>query len=312
MLAFIVRVKTRALLLAAVAVLLTGGAAAAGTARSVAPRAAHPSGAHRAPAGPHRLLGAANAARVAAAAQTCSSYAAAAGWANNGSLVTASAVCMAESGGQASVYYCEATGHDGAYPPVACRGHYDRGLWQLNSAGQPGTTDVCAFTPQCNANAAYAVSDRGTSFAAWSVYANGGYARYVGDAQEAVSALASGTVASGVLGVCLARRQYAGNAPVVSGLCGTGVPQQQWSTLGGTIRRGQFCAAPASAAASAIVWLRRCNGLTWQQWTQSPTGQLRNTLTGGCLSDPGGSLAPGTRVTVAPCAAGPALTWWLS
>ena len=312
MLAFIVRVKTRALLLAAVAVLLTGGAVAAGTTPSAIPGAAHSSGAHRAAASPHGMQRVLNAAQVAAAAQTCTSYAAAAGWANNGSLVTASAVCMAESGGQASVYYCHATGHDGAYPPVACAGIYDRGLWQLDSAGQSGTADACAFTPQCNANVAYAVSDRGTNFAAWSVYANGGYARYVGDAQEAVSALVSGTVASGILGVCLARRQYAGNAPVVTGSCGTGVRQQQWSTLGGTIRRGQLCAAPASTAANAIVWLRWCDGLTWQQWTQSPTGQLRNTLTGGCLSDPGGSRVPGTRVTVAPCAADPTLTWWLS
>ena len=312
MLAFIVRVKTRALLLAAVAVLLTGGAVAAGTTPSAISGAAHSSGAHRAAASPHGMQRVLNAAQVAAAAQTCTSYAAAAGWANNGSLVTASAVCMAESGGQVSVYYCHATGHDGAYPPVACAGIYDRGLWQLDSAGQSGTADACAFTPQCNANVAYAVSGRGTNFAAWSVYANGGYARYVGDAQEAVSALVSGTVASGVLGVCLARRQYAGNAPVVTGSCGTGVRQQQWSILGGTIRRGQLCAAPASTAANAIVWLRWCDGLTWQQWTQSPTGQLRNTLTGECLSDPGGSRVPGTRVTVAPCAADPTLTWWLS
>jgi hypothetical protein len=312
MLAFIVRVKTRALLLAVVAVLLTGGAVAAGTTPSAVPRAAHSTGVHQAPLGPHGMPGVLNAAQVAAAAQTCSSYAAAAGWANNGSLVTASAVCMAESGGRASVYYCEATGHDGAYPPVACPGVYDRGLWQLDSAGQSGTTDACAFTPQCNANAAYAVSHRGTNFAAWSVYAKGGYARYVGDAREAVSTLASGTVASGILGVCLARRQYAGNAPVVTGGCGTGVRQQQWSTLDGMIRRGQLCAAPASTAANAIVWLRWCDGLTWQQWTQSPTGQLRNTLTGECLSDPGGSRVPGTRVTVAPCAADPTLTWWLS
>lgn len=312
MLAFIVRVKTRALLLAAVAVLLTGGAVAAGTTPSAIPGAAHSSGAHQAPVSTHGMQRVLNAAQVAAAAQTCSSYAAAAGWANNGSLVTASAVCMAESGGQASVYYCHATGRDGAYPPVACAGVYDRGLWQLDSAGQSGTTDACAFTPQCSANVAYAVSGRGTNFAAWSVYANGGYARYVGDAQKAATALASGTVASGILGVCLARRQYAGNAPVVTGSCGTGVRQQQWSTLGGTIRRGQLCAAPASTAANAIVWLRWCDGLTWQQWTQSPTGQLRNTLTGECLSDPGGNRVPGTQVTVAPCAADPTLTWWLS
>src|ERR1700733_14794009 len=174
MLAFIVRLKTRAILrrpvvlglvvrgpvvrglvvrglvvLGAVAVLFAGIAAAAG----ITP---HP-------------------ARVTSAAQTCISYAAAAGWANNGRLVPASAVCLAESGGQAAVYYCDATGHDGDYPPVKCPGVYDRGLWQLDSAGQSAVTDACAFAPQCNADAAYAVSAGGLSFAAWSVYVNGVY-----------------------------------------------------------------------------------------------------------------------------------------
>jgi hypothetical protein len=303
MLAFIVRLKPRAILpaalvLGAAAVLFTGAAPAAGTT-------------------PHT-------AQVTLAAQTCASYATAAGWANNGSLVTASAVCMAESGGQAAVYYCDATGHDGDYPPVKCSGVYDRGLWQLDSAGQSGTTDVCAFAPQCNADAAYAVSARGLSFAAWSVYVNGVYTSYVGPARDAVEALTSGTVASGVAGVCLARGLETANAPVITGRCGTGAAGQQWgvpaatnvlagtTVLAGTIRSGPLCVAPASTVAGAAVRLRRCDGLAWQQWAQSAAGQLRNAQTGECLRDPGGSLVPGTQVTVAPCAAYPAGIWWLS
>jgi hypothetical protein len=316
--AFIVRLKPRAILrgpvvrntvvrgtlfrgtvvLGTVALLFTGAAAAAGT----TPHAARVT----------------SAAQVIAAAQTCASYATAAGWANNGSLVTASAVCMAESGGQAAVYYCDATGHDGDYPPVKCRGVYDRGLWQLDSAGQSAVTDACAFAPQCNADAAYAVSAGGLSFAAWSVYVNGVYASYVGAARDAVEALTSGTVASGVARVCLARGQDAANAPVITGRCGTGAAQQQWSVpaapdvLAGPIRSGPLCVAPASTAPYAAVRLRRCDGLAWQQWTQSAAGQLRSAQTGECLRDPGGSLVPGTQVTVAPCAASPAGTWWLS
>jgi Lysozyme like domain/Ricin-type beta-trefoil lectin domain len=309
MLAFIARLKTRAILrgpvvrgpvvrgpvivmLGAVVVLFSGTAAAA----VITPHAA----------------------RVTSAAQSCTSYATAAGWANNGSLVTASAVCMAESGGQAAVYYCDATGHDGHYPPVKCSGVYDRGLWQLDSAGQSGVTDACAFAPQCNADAAYAVSAGGLNFAAWSVYVNGVYQSYTGAARAAVEALTSGTVASGVAGVCLARGQAAANAPVITGRCGTGAAQQQWSVpaapnaLAGTIRSGPLCVAPASAATYATVRLRRCDGLAWQQWTQSPAGQLRNVQTGECLRDPGGSLVPGAQVSVAPCAAYPAGTWWLS
>jgi Lysozyme like domain/Ricin-type beta-trefoil lectin domain len=307
--AFIVRLKPRAIfrgpvVLGAAAVLFTGPAAAAG----LTPHAARVT----------------LAARVTSAAQTCAGYAAAAGWANNGRLVTASAICIAESGGQAAVYYCDATGHDGDYPPVKCSGVYDRGLWQLDSTGQSAVTDACAFTPQCNADAAYAVSTGGLSFAAWSVYVNGVYTSDVGAARDAVEALTSGTVASGVVGLCLARGLDAVNAPVITGRCGTGAAPQQWTVpaaagmppgpnaLAGPIASGLLCVAPASAAPYAAVRLRRCDGLAWQQWVQSAAGPLRNAQTGECLRDPGASLVPGTPVTVAPCAAYPAGTWWLS
>jgi hypothetical protein len=312
MLVFIVRREARAFLVAAVllaTVLLTTGAvlsAGAAVASTTPPSTAGSSSIMS----PSSITGSSSITGP-SAAQTCASYATAAGWANNGSLVTASAVCMAESGGQASIYYCHATGQDRDYPPVHCSGIYDRGLWQLDSAGQSGTTDACAFAAQCNADVAYRVSDRGTSFAPWGVYGSGVYTRYVGDAHAAVDALASGTVASGVLGVCLARGQSAVNAPVIVGECGTGASQQQWSALGGTVRSGQLCIGPTSTAAYAGVRLRWCDGLAWQEWAQSPTGQLRNVQTGGCLRDPGGSQVPGTQVSTAPCAAYPMRTWWL-
>jgi hypothetical protein len=111
---------------------------------------------------------------------------------------------------------------------------------------------------------------------------------------------------------------------VITGRCGTGAAQQQWNVpaaaggppgpnvLAGPIGSGPLCVAPASAAPYAAVRLRRCDGLAWQQWGQSAAGPLRNAQTGECLRDPGGSLVPGTQVTVAPCAAYPAGTWWLS
>jgi len=311
MLAFIVRLKTRALLLAALTALLAGGTAAAGTSPHPEPGTVRSSGVNQVSLAPHGSHGLLNAAQAASAASACTARATAAGWANNGSLVTASAVCVAESGGRSAVYYCNPTGQDGNYPPVHCPGIYDRGLWQLDSAGQSGTSDACAFNAQCNANVAYTISGRGTNFAPWAVYTSGNYTGYVSAAQEAVAALRSGTVASAVLGACLARGQYAMNAPVVIGSCGTSARQQQWSALGGTIRGGHLCVAVASRAAYANVRLRWCDGLTWQMWTPSGTGELRNVLSGECLADPGGSLVPGTGVTVAPCVADPTRVWWL-
>jgi hypothetical protein len=329
MLAFIVRLKTRTILPAVIAALLSTGTATAGTVPQQAPGIARSSGAHHASVAPPGRRGPVNAAQdssaagmsqyvsaaqisqYASAAQTCAAHATAAGWANNGSLVTASAVCIGESGGQPAVYYCDPTGQDGDYPPISCPGIYDRGLWQLDSAGQSGTSDTCAFTPQCNADAAYIVSARGTDFTPWSVYTSGNYTTYLEAAKEAVGALRSGTVASGVLGACLARGKYAENAPVVIGNCGTGVRQQQWNALGDTIRSGHLCVAVAADAAYANVRLRWCDGLTWQEWMPSGSGQLRNVLSGECLRDPGGSLVPGTQVTVGPCVANPTRTWWL-
>jgi hypothetical protein len=310
MLAFIVRLKAWAILLVAFATFITTSAAAAGNVPNPASGPGRPSGTHQVSAAPGGSRPRLNAAQAVSAAQTCAAHAAAAGWANNGSLVTASAVCVGESGGQQAAYFCDATGQDGAYPPVTCPGIYDRGLWQLDSAGQSGTSDACAFEAQCNADVAYAVSSRGTDFTPWAVYTSGDYSSYVSAAAEAVNGLRSGTVASGALGACLARVRYAENAPVVVGRCGTGVRQQQWNVAGAAIRAGQICVAVASDAAYANVRLRWCDGLTWQEWTPSGTGQLRNARSGGCLRDPGGSLAPGTQVTVAPCAAGPTDMWW--
>src|SRR6266700_79054 len=122
------------------------------------------------------------AAQAATASSTCVRYATRAGWANNGyfagDLVTAAAVCVAESTGDPNLYVCDnaagqVVGHGdfGQGQPVNCPAgtvSYDRGLWQLNSAVPGAVHDSCAFSPVCNAATAYLASGRGTSFAPWS------------------------------------------------------------------------------------------------------------------------------------------------
>ena len=164
---------------------------------SVAPRGAF-----------NRIL---SARQAASAAQACAGYATYAGWTNNassGDLVTASAICVAESGGRPTVYYCNPTGQDGYYPPVNCSGMYDRGLWQIDNQAWTSITDTCAFTAKCNADGAYAISQRGASFSPWATYTSRVYANYLTAAQSAVRALRGGTVPSGVPGVCLSRAAY--------------------------------------------------------------------------------------------------------
>jgi len=290
-------------------------------ARSAPPRSALPSPprparvASLAPAG---AAGALTSNQVLRAAQTCASHAAAAGWANNGvyggNLVTAVAVCVAESGGQPKIFHCDATGSIGYYPPVSCAsGSYDRGLWQLNSQYQTATSDSCAFSAQCNANSAYRISDSGISFSPWAVYNSDIYARYLDDAQAAVSALTKGAVASGVFGVCLAAARPAGGGPpapgaaAVVGRCSRNTGPQQWTVTAGTLTQAGLCLAAGQPGVS----LATCTGAAGQRWQPYGLGQLRNPQSGKCLNDPSSSTRAGKPLKVAKCAERQRETWWL-
>jgi len=217
--------------------------------------------------------------QAASAAQACAGYATYAGFTNNatnGELITASAICVAESGGQPTVYYCNPTGQDGFYPPVSCSGMYDRGLWQIDNQAWTSISDTCAFMAKCNADGAYAISQRGASFTPWATYTSGTYSHYLAAAQSAVRALRGGTLPSGVAGVCLSRVKYTQNALAVTSTCGSGTGRQQWRVAGRAIRDGAYCLAVASAGSTAAVHLRRCNGSSYQQWTALGNGLLRN------------------------------------
>ncbi len=99
-------------------------------------------------------------------------YATRVGWANNGyfagDLVTAAAICVAESTGDPKLYVCDnaagqIVGHGDVGPgkPVTCPAgtvSYDRGLWQLNTVVPGAVSDTCAFDPVCNAKTAYLAS----------------------------------------------------------------------------------------------------------------------------------------------------------
>jgi hypothetical protein len=267
-------------------------------------------------AGPGRM----SAAATAAAAATCTRYATRAGWAANGyyagDLVTAAAVCAAESHGDPRRYACDENGKvikTGDYvpgKPVPCptgTTSYDRGLWQLNSVAASGTSNGCAFNPVCNAAAAYLYSGRGTTFAPWASYDNDQYTSGIDAAQAAASNLRMGTVTSAMLGECLQATSKAG-ARVAIANCGQGGAVQQWTVSGGQLRSGSVCAAVSSG--SGIV-LRRCANEKIQKWTVSGRDELRNGADGKCLTDPGGSLTAGTQVVANRCSAAKDQVWWL-
>lgn len=265
------------------------------------------------------------AAQAATAAATCVRYATRAGWADNGyfagDLVTAAAICVAESAGDPKLYTCDNSagqiiGHGdfGQGKPVTCPAgtvSYDRGLWQLNTAVPGAVSDTCAFSPACNAKTAYLASQRGTSFVPWSSYDNDTYAKQIDPAQTAVNDLHSGTVTSAELGECLAQAKSAVGAKVVVANCGSGATTQQWIVSGGRLRSGSVCAAVSStSAATPGIVLRRCAAQKVQQWTVTGRGELRNGGDGKCLTDPNGSLTAGTQVTASRCVNAKDQIWW--
>jgi hypothetical protein len=304
--------RARLVIAAALGLVLAGGAAAAsGWPGPVPPRPGRV--ASLAPGG---AAGSLTPGQVLRAARTCAARAANAGWADNGlyggNLVTAVAVCIAESGGHRRIYHCDATGAVGYYPPVSCAsGSYDRGLWQLNSRYQASVSDACAFQARCNADAAYQISDRGTSFSPWAVYDSGFYTTYLDDAQAAVSALTSGAVASGEFGVCLARSQPGAGAAVVAGACGRKRAAQRWTLSHGAVGHDGLCLTAASGSGRPPVSLAACDGSAGQAWTPYGLAGLRNGQTGQCLDDPGGTARAGTALALAACTGAREQTWWL-
>ena len=268
------------------------------------------------------------AAQAATASTTCVRYATGAGWANNGyyagDLVTAAAICAAESSGDPKLYVCDnAKGQiigQGDFPPVNCPAgtvSYDRGLWQLNSAVPGAVSDQCAFSAVCNAKTAYLASGRGTSFAPWSSYDQDVYTPSIDPAQTAVTHLSSGTVTSAELGECLVPATQAVGGKVVIANCGSGAANQQWTVSGGKLQSGSLCATISStSAASPGIVLRQCASQKIQQWSVFGLSQLRNAGDGKCLTDPAGSLKAGTQVTATNCidakkSDAKTQTWWL-
>lgn len=263
------------------------------------------------------------AAQAATASQACAQYAVRAGWVNNGyfggDLVTAIAICVAESTGDPRLYVCDQNGAvvgQGEFvqgQPVDCPAgttSYDRGLWQLNSVAAAGVSDSCAFNPVCNAGQAYLASGRGTTFAPWSSYDQDVYTPFIDPAQTVVGTLTSGTVTSAMLGECLAQSKSAAGAKVVVANCGSGGTSQQWAVAGHKLKSGSVCASVSSVTAStAGVVLRKCAALKVQEWVAHGRNELRNVASGKCLTDP--SLTAGTPVSVTACAAAKDQVWWL-
>jgi len=104
-------------------------------------------------------------------------------------LVTATAIGIAESGGNPSAYNPETQA--GAQP-----GQGSYGIFQIFSTAHPNYSTSDLLDPQQNANAAYDVYSSAGGFSPWSTYNNGSYQNYLGQAQDAVNSLLGGSSSS--------------------------------------------------------------------------------------------------------------------
>jgi hypothetical protein len=69
-------------------------------------------------------------------------------------------------------------------------GSIDRGWLQINDRAHRDVNDSCAYDAACAARAAYRISSDGASYHAWAVYNSGAYAKFLGQARQAVGRVA--------------------------------------------------------------------------------------------------------------------------
>jgi hypothetical protein len=158
-------------------VLAMAGTAVAATPLSAAPAA---SGTET-PAALGPGLGAAPDAISAFSIHTCASAAAKAGFSYTRfvdgypEMVVAVSIALAESSCNPSARF------------VNTNGCVDRGLWQIDNCAWPNVSNDCAYQYQCNAAAAWNISDHGTNWGPWSTFSSGVWRRYLSDARSAMS-----------------------------------------------------------------------------------------------------------------------------
>jgi hypothetical protein len=244
---------------------------------------------------------------LASAARRCANWADKAGFANNGylggSLTTAVAIALAESGCNPAACYNDTTGRECTWARTRhSRDSIDRGAWQINSHAWRHVSNSCAYHGQCNARMAYrAVSAYGTYFAPWTTYDTDRFSRYLWAAQRAVNARHRGTITSALIGSCAAHPARGRAGTVTLANCGSAAADQQWHMVGATLRGGRDRCLTAPRHRRRPVTVRHCDGSGRQRWRWR-AGATLVSADGLCVTDRGSSLRPGHVLTGGSCA----------
>ncbi|MEU8261595.1 RICIN domain-containing protein [Micromonospora sp. NPDC048999] len=223
-------------------------------------------------------------AAASAAATVCAKVAAKAGFSytenvstsagNVRKIVIAVAVAMAESSCNPSA--------KGQNP-----GSIDRGLWQINNYYHSEVSDACAYQVQCNANAAWNISNHGSNWSPWSTYNNGAWKNYLDTARDAITGFSFQLKNRGA-GTCLdaISSDVRNGGRIAQWPCNSNDSYQQWRVVVGAnnynpvlqnVGAGTCLDANASDVRNGGVifqWACNSTGDAFQRWWFSGSGQL--------------------------------------
>jgi hypothetical protein len=236
-------------------------------------------------------------------------------------IVLAIAVAMAESSCNPSAVYTN---------PNGCR---DRGLWQIDSCAHPNVSDACAFQIQCNANAAWLISNKGTYWAPWATYQNGAWTNYLSAARGAISGFVFMLENRGA-GTCLDARasDVRNGGAIIQWACNSSDSYQQWRVVVGAdgynpvlqnVGAGTCLDAKASDVGNGgaiIQWACNATGDAYQRWRVRGSGQLNtngnanagleNVGSNTCLDAKASDVRNGGAIIQWTCNSSDQYQWW--
>ena len=219
-----------------------------------------------------------------AAAALCAKVAAKAGFSytanvstavgNVRQIVVAVAVAMAESSCNPS-----ATGQN--------PGSIDRGLWQINNVYHPEVSDACAYQSQCNADAAWNISNHGGNWSPWSTYNSGVWENYLDTARSAITGFSFQLKNRGA-GTCLdaISSDVRNGGRIAQWPCNGSDSYQQWRVVVGAnnynpvlqnVGTGTCLDAISSDVRNGgkiAQWACNTTGDSYQRWWFAGSGQL--------------------------------------
>lgn len=267
---------------------------------------------------------------TATAISTCTKVAAKAGFSFNRTvstalgqepqIVVAVSVAMAESSCNPSATNFNTNGSE------------DRGLWQINNFAWPNVSDACAFQVQCNADAAWNISNHGTNWGPWSTFNNGAWENYVGSAKSALSGGFTFQLRDQGAGTCLdADASNIGNAgKIFQWTCNASDNFQEWTVVDNigslpilrNVGSGTCLDADGSKIGNAQpIFQWSCNSSDGsQQWWFNGSGKLntngnaeaglQNNHDGTCLDADGSAIGNAQPIFQWTCNSGDSFQLW--